>query len=131
MIKVLALLMVFLALPYDAKAGLWRCDVEVKRICNVSACKEVSDPKDFVLINTKNETYSLCERGKSDCQILGLIGGQQSGIFFTFKFGGAGQLKVALMDEPNAGVAKGHFLELRDVLLSNVQSYGSCVLTPN
>ncbi|MFT7568991.1 MAG: hypothetical protein ACI9JL_000004 [Paracoccaceae bacterium] len=94
----LAVLMIFFT-P-NANADILRCDVSDKNWCSVAGCKSSKAVGEYNLFNTRNKTYSLCSKGKPDCQIVEVKSSRESGVFLIVRFGGASYAKIALQNVP-------------------------------
>ena len=111
----------------EVRAETFQCEIAKKTWCAKSGCNSGAGKGEYVVINTDNQTYSLCVHGKSKCQILKLKGARAFGAFVSFKFGGNGYLKMTLIDSPApVKLNKGEFMEIRDNLLGAMTSYGNC-----
>jgi hypothetical protein len=109
-----ATVMVTLSIPGTLAALTLKCDVDTKNYCAEGGCKSLPPNDEYILVNTDNETYSLCVNGRPKCQVLKLRGGQVSGAFFIFKLGGASFMKMSTSDVELVNLKRGQFLEVRD-----------------
>ena len=102
-------------------ADRYVCQVNAKKVCNDKGCKDVEILGDhYRIIDKRSGTYSI---GKDQFRLEGT---QVSGAFEIFKVGGVSFMKMSVLDEPLTGLKRGQFLEVRDMFLSAVTSYGIC-----
>ena len=125
-VMLFALTMAAPSLSSSAFATTLRCNVDTKNWCSAAGCNQGPGDGEYVIINTDNQTYSLCKIGKDDCDVLVLNSGRQSGAFMMFDFGGASFLKMALMDVDPMNIKEGEFIEVRDSMVGAMNSFGSC-----
>ena len=109
-----------------ALAKTLRCNVDTKNWCDAHGCNHGPGDGEYVIVNTDNETYSLCKIGKPDCDILVLKGAREYGAFITYQFGGSSYLKMAHMDVELLEIEAGTFIEVRDSMVGAMNSFGSC-----
>ena len=103
-----------------------KCEITKKSICSKGACTNAEVGREFMIVNTDNETYSLCTHGKSKCQVIKLVDTSYSGVFVFFSFGGNSYLKMSTVDVEIPVMRKGEFMEVRDFHLGVFNSYGQC-----
>ncbi len=75
---------------------------------------------DYIIIDPSTRKYSL---GETTTDLLEV---RSAGLFSTFKFGGAGFMKMVAYDLPGTGFEKGEFIEVRDTMLASIVSHGIC-----
>ena len=102
-------------------ADRYVCQVETKRSCNEKGCKDIKIlGDDYRIIDKRSRTYTI---GKDQ---FPLEDAKISGAFEIFKVGSAGFMKMIYIDEPITQLKRGQFIEVRDMLLSVITSYGLC-----
>jgi diphthamide synthase subunit DPH2 len=93
--------------------------VDTKRVCNDEGCKDVEIlGDDYRIIDKRAGTYFI---GKDQFR---LEGAEVSGAFEIFKVGGAFFMKMVSIDEFLSRLKRGQFIEVRDLFLSVITSYG-------
>lgn len=113
-------LSLLLTMPADA-ADRYVCQVDTKRMCSETGCEEMEILEDdYRIIDKQSRSYTI---GTDN---FPLEDAKVAGAFEFFKVGGAGFMKMILIDEPMTGLKRGQFIEVRDTFLSVVTSYGVC-----
>jgi hypothetical protein len=122
------MLIVLGAFPALSK-NVIRCDIERKRFCEKSGCKDATAFEEYKII--RGDSYKLCIRVKKqdpvDCQKTTASSNYQDNDpgFWRWAFLG-GEAKMAKIDMPFLGLTPGDFLEMRSVLLGSFSSFGKC-----
>ena len=102
-------------------ADRYVCAVETKKSCNEKGCKDIQIlGDDYRIIDKGSRTYTI---GKDQ---FPLEDAKISGAFEIFKVGDSGFLKMIYIDEPITQLKRGQFIEVRDMFLSIITSYGLC-----
>ena len=103
-------------------ADKYVCNITKKYVCSELGC-EPSEilGDDFRIINETLETYEI---GSDE---FPLKGSENSGVFKIFKFGSSGFIKIVTMDVDLSGLKRGQFMEVRDIWLAAITSWGNCL----
>jgi hypothetical protein len=122
MFKVL-LIAIFTIFSFSSfAADKYVCQVDTKKNCGEKVCEntKVLDD-DYRIIDTVKKTYTI---GKD---VFDLEKVSSSGIFTIFKVGGAGYMKMNWMEKDDLMILeKGKFMEVRDLFLTSIISWGTC-----
>jgi len=105
----------------QATASKYVCNVTAKTVCGKLGCEssEILND-DFRIIDEDKRTYEI---GTDE---FSLAGSETSGAFKIFKVGSAGFIKIITIDAEPLELKRGQFLEVRDLMLNTVSSWGIC-----
>lgn len=114
--------LVFLLFANPALAENIFCEVTSKQACTAEGCSALKKLKDdYRVINLQTNTIML---GTDEVAIQQIYA---TGVFDVYEMGsGSAFLKVVRMDVPAADLAKGQFIEQRDMFLGSILSWGLC-----
>ena len=97
------------------------CNVTAKSVCGELGCESAEILNDdFRIIDENQKTYEI------GSDKFSLVSSETSGAFKIFKVGSAGFIKIITIDAKPLELKRGQFLEVRDLMLNTVSSWGIC-----
>lgn len=133
----LLLLIVLAPLPAFSAEQLLKdenihCYIQTKRWCEKDHCNESSGEGEYITVDFSKNLYKLCTKGKPECQSFPIKNIRHAGAFISIFFGGNSFLKVSTMDESLMfDMREGDFIEIRDLGLGMMSSFGFCKAIKN
>jgi len=110
-----------LMLATPAMADKYVCHTIKKTACQALGCKAMEVlPDDFRIINEEQRTYEI------ETDKISLSSSETSGAFKIFKFGATSFIKISTIDAKAVELKRGQFLEVRDIGLLTISSWGTC-----